>query len=166
MKTPAQQILRIRGGLPLTRGFTLVELLMVITIIGILAALVVGLMAVATKKSRESQVRAMLSELVTAIEAYKTRMGHYPPDNAARPDQPPLFYELLGTYSTDNGVNFTTSDSISTLDTATVTAAFGMPGFVNAAAVVIARAAGRAEHQDGCKNRSNYSRPCLHAVLL
>jgi prepilin-type N-terminal cleavage/methylation domain-containing protein len=115
------------------RGFTLIELLMVISIIGILAALVVGLIGVATKRSRENQARAMLTELVTAIENYKSRMGHYPPDNPADPARPPLFYELLGTYSANNGASFTVADGSSTITAADLNTAFGVSGVVNAA---------------------------------
>jgi prepilin-type N-terminal cleavage/methylation domain-containing protein len=114
-------------------GFTLVELLMVITIIGILAALVVGLIGVASKKSRENQVKAVLTELVTAIEAYKTRMGHYPPDNPGNPGTNSLFYELIGTSSTNNGTTFLTADRLFSIDSASINAAYGSPGFVNAA---------------------------------
>jgi prepilin-type N-terminal cleavage/methylation domain-containing protein len=107
------------------RAFTLIELLVVISIIGILAALVVGLVGVATKKSRESQVRAMLAQLVTAIESYKAAKGHYPPDNAANPAQPQLFYELIGTFSTDGGATFTTKDRLATVTSVMLNTAFG-----------------------------------------
>jgi len=83
-----------------------VELLVVISIIGALAALTVGLAGVAGRKSKESRVRAQLNQLITAIDGYHDAIGSYPPDNltssAARgqfgvpfPNQ--LFYELSGT---------------------------------------------------------------------
>ena len=63
------------------RGFTLVELLMVITIIGMLAALlVVGAMrAVVTAKTARLTVE--IGMLDTAVQNYKNELGgDYPPD--------------------------------------------------------------------------------------
>jgi prepilin-type N-terminal cleavage/methylation domain-containing protein len=95
-------------------AFTLVELLVVISIIGLLAALVVPLAGVATTKMRVSRVKSELGGLVTAIETYKLETGEYPPDNAALKnmsttdrDYPnalamnPLFYELTGAIFTN-----------------------------------------------------------------
>ncbi|MCE2825487.1 MAG: type II secretion system GspH family protein [Verrucomicrobium sp.] len=100
-----------------TRGraaFTLLELLVVMSIIGILAGMVVGLAPAAATKMKESRVRAELQQLVTLIEAYKARFGVYPPDGIRRvavpgqgfqtlstPALSPLFYELSGVYLTN-----------------------------------------------------------------
>ena len=78
------------------RGFTLVELLVVIVIIGILASLVVGLSGTAGRKMRESRTRAELTAIGTAIESYKAKFGHYPPDNPKDPALNSLYYELTG----------------------------------------------------------------------
>lgn len=88
-------------------AFTLIELLMVISIIAILAGMLVGLAPVAGVRMKESRTRAELERLVTAIEAYKVKYGVYPPDTItgydARTGLPivdpvinPLFYELSG----------------------------------------------------------------------
>ncbi len=95
-------------------AFTLIELLVVISIIGLLAGMVVGLAPIATTKLKESAVRAELQQLITLIEAYKTKYGVYPPDGVRRVDVPgeglqtlsnpalsPLFYELSGVYITN-----------------------------------------------------------------
>jgi prepilin-type N-terminal cleavage/methylation domain-containing protein len=64
---------------PLTsrRGFTLVELLIVILIISILAALVLGVAAVAGETARQSQSRQIVERLHTLLmehyDSYKTR---------------------------------------------------------------------------------------------
>ena len=77
-------------------GFTLIELLVVIAIIAILAALVVGLSGTAGRKMTESRVKAELAAIETAIEAYKNKFGHYPPDNPDTPTLNALYYELTG----------------------------------------------------------------------
>jgi prepilin-type N-terminal cleavage/methylation domain-containing protein len=86
-------------------GFTLIELLVVITIIGIIAAMVVGLGALAARKRRDGVVTAMKTRIIFAIDAYHSKMGFYPPDNAANTNtanyeastgQNSLYYELIG----------------------------------------------------------------------
>jgi prepilin-type N-terminal cleavage/methylation domain-containing protein len=64
------------------RGFTLVELLVVITIMGIIAAMVVGMSAMAGRKKRDTVVTAMKARLVLFINTYQSKMGFFPPDNA------------------------------------------------------------------------------------
>jgi prepilin-type N-terminal cleavage/methylation domain-containing protein len=63
-------------------AFTLVEMLVVITIIGIIAALVVNLNAGAQKAKREAAVKAELTKLKLMIDNYQLKLGYYPPDNA------------------------------------------------------------------------------------
>jgi len=69
----------------LSSGFTLVEMLVVIAIIGLLAALVVGGIGIATTKMRQSRAEAERDGLVTAIDSYKKARGFYPPDNTNDP---------------------------------------------------------------------------------
>ncbi|MFH1783793.1 MAG: type II secretion system protein [bacterium] len=63
------------------KGFTLVELLIVIVILGILAAIVIARFAGATKDSKEANLKANLREMRSAIEAYKaySMSNGYPP---------------------------------------------------------------------------------------
>lgn len=61
------------------RGFTLVELLVVITIIGILAAIAIPNMTRMRDKARETEVKANLHVIQEAVERYYTNENEYPP---------------------------------------------------------------------------------------
>jgi prepilin-type N-terminal cleavage/methylation domain-containing protein len=63
-------------------GFTLIEMLVVITIIGIIAAMVLGLAGLASRKKKDSVASATVTRLVSMIENYHDKLGYYPPDNA------------------------------------------------------------------------------------
>jgi general secretion pathway protein G len=54
-----------------TRGFTLIELVIVIAIVSLLATVAVPLGKMATQRVKESELRTALRELRTAIDAYK-----------------------------------------------------------------------------------------------
>lgn len=60
------------------RGFTIVELLIVIVVIGILAALVVTTYGGIQAKGRDSQRQADLSAMQTQIEAFYANHNYYP----------------------------------------------------------------------------------------
>jgi general secretion pathway protein G len=66
------------------RGFTLVELLIVVIILAILAAIVVPQFSATTTDAQESALDANLNALRSAIELYKVQHnGKYPGDEAA-----------------------------------------------------------------------------------
>jgi general secretion pathway protein G len=60
-------------------GFTIVELLIVIVVIGILAALVIGGYANAQKEARIAKVNSDLSAIKKSMLAYKQEIGELPP---------------------------------------------------------------------------------------
>lgn len=60
------------------QGFTLVELMAVITIIVILAALVVGGMSFVTARQAKNKAQVQIALLAKSIEDYKLDMGRYP----------------------------------------------------------------------------------------
>ncbi len=110
-------------------AFTLVELLVVITIIAVLAAFTVPVLDTIKRRQVISHTQAELGQLQAAIDSYHDAYGFYPPDNPnALVNQ--LYYELEGT--TNNGAIYTTLDGSSSIKVSDVTTAFpGVGGFVN-----------------------------------
>jgi general secretion pathway protein G len=65
---------------PREAGFTLLELLVVMTIIGILAAIAVPALRDSPKRAREATLRGDLFTFRSVIDQYKGDKGNYPPD--------------------------------------------------------------------------------------
>lgn len=64
------------------RGFTLVELLVVITIIGILVSLTTAAAIGVRRAAIRSNIRSTMAQLEMALELYKSQHGEYPPNLA------------------------------------------------------------------------------------
>lgn len=62
------------------RGFTLVEILIVVIILGILAAIVIPQFTSASTEARENSLRSQLQTLRSQIELYKLQHGDAVPD--------------------------------------------------------------------------------------
>jgi general secretion pathway protein G len=63
---------------PRSRGFTLVEILIVVIILGILAAIVVPKFAGRTEQARQTAARSQIATFGTALDAFEVDNGYYP----------------------------------------------------------------------------------------
>ncbi|MBQ7109768.1 MAG: prepilin-type N-terminal cleavage/methylation domain-containing protein [Thermoguttaceae bacterium] len=61
-------------------GFTLVEILVVIVIIGLLAGITSTVLVSARKSARGAVVATQMAQLSMALDEYKNQFGEYPPD--------------------------------------------------------------------------------------
>jgi prepilin-type N-terminal cleavage/methylation domain-containing protein len=110
-------------------AFTLVELLTVISIIGILAAFTVPALFAVTKNREIKQTQAEMGQLQAAIEAYKVVYGFYPPSNPNGLLGNQLYYELTGT--TNDGTSFVPLQGGDSIALTQMVTAFGLAGFMN-----------------------------------
>lgn len=88
-----------------TRGFTLLELLSVIAVIGILAALIFPAVGAARRAASKARTRVQFSQWAAAIEGFRSEYGYYPalhssnlvnpPGQATNPAALHLFHDLL-----------------------------------------------------------------------
>jgi prepilin-type N-terminal cleavage/methylation domain-containing protein len=62
------------------RGFTLVEILVVVVIIGILVTLVTVAVKGAMDATKRAKIATQMSQLAMALDHYKAEIGEYPPD--------------------------------------------------------------------------------------
>lgn len=74
---------KIRRQLQNEKGFTLMELMVVIAVIGILAAMVLPKFATATASSQEAKAKADVRTVIGALEIYYADNGRYPATTAA-----------------------------------------------------------------------------------
>lgn len=109
-------------------AFTLVEMLTVIAIIAILAALVTAGAQKASVGRKISRVKSDLANLESVIERYQNDQQFYPPGgtNAAAP---PLYYELSGTKY--DGTQYRTLDGNEVISDSPMLNTFGVTGFAN-----------------------------------
>ena len=63
----------------LTRGFTMIEMLIVVALVGIVATMAIPSFRHATMKAKESVLKEDLWTLRTVIDHYRTDKGRYPP---------------------------------------------------------------------------------------
>ncbi len=117
------------------RAFTLIELLVVLAIIGLLAAMLFSVLATAKKSQALNVAQAELRQIQSAIESYKARRGHYPPDNPDNPALNQLYFELKGTTlnSSPAPPTFVTLDGSGRIAVSDVGIVFGprVNGFMN-----------------------------------
>jgi general secretion pathway protein G len=68
----------IRDGLGGNRGFTLIELMVVVVILGILAGLIVPKLVGRTEQAKRTKALVQMESLETALKLYKLDNGSYP----------------------------------------------------------------------------------------
>jgi len=73
---------RRTGGVLLTQGFTLVELLTVMVIIGLLMGLISVAVIAARMRARIAATGVEIANLQTSLQNYRSQFGDYPPDFA------------------------------------------------------------------------------------
>lgn len=113
-------------------AFTLIELMMVIAIIALLAALIMWGTTMAGEKKVRNRVAAELQGLQLAIDGFHKQFGFYPASNpdVTMTDMHPLFYELTSTVRDASAQGFT--DIFGTkVVSAEIKPKFGVDGFVN-----------------------------------
>ena len=89
------------------KGFTLVELLVVIVILGILAAVVVFAVSGSTDTAKTNACAAEKNAVETAVEAYQASTGSYPTDASSLTAASTKFLRSAPTYYTVSGSTVT-----------------------------------------------------------
>jgi general secretion pathway protein G len=75
-----QEQMKMRKKVKKIQGFTLIEVLIVMVIIGLLAALVGPKMFGKTGKAKQKAAKSQISLFETAIDTYRLDMGRFPAD--------------------------------------------------------------------------------------
>ncbi|MFQ6618423.1 MAG: type IV pilin protein [Fidelibacterota bacterium] len=75
----------MKGLIRSEKGFTLVELMIVIVIVGILAAVAIPIYQANVKSAKASEAEAALGTIRTALRVYKAANGSYPVAATATP---------------------------------------------------------------------------------
>lgn len=90
-------------------GFTIVELLIVIVVVGILAAISIAAYTGTQQRARDSARTTAVRQIQRALELYRVEHGRYPPQVAIATNAPPGFTGIWGTgyqYSVDTRDNW------------------------------------------------------------
>ncbi|HZL71759.1 MAG TPA: prepilin-type N-terminal cleavage/methylation domain-containing protein [Planctomycetota bacterium] len=103
----------LRVGIPLSRprtsnsGFTLIEMLVVIVILGILMSLAIVGVSSAMKSARVTKTEALIENLAGGCETYRTKWGDYPPSTLSE-------FKVSGLNDINNGMESLTACLAST----------------------------------------------------
>ena len=89
----------------LPRGFTLIELMIVISIIGILAGLTVAVVGPMQRRNQYTAAKATIQKLDMAINNYYSDCGAYPPTPEERHGNATIYGVLTGDINHDGTYN-------------------------------------------------------------
>lgn len=79
-----------------SKGFTLIELMIVVVIIGILAALAIPRFMRSTTKAKQSEARQLLKQVYTMQRAYRQENDNYACNGAVASATAPAAFAVLG----------------------------------------------------------------------
>ncbi len=115
------------------KGFTLVEMLIVIAVIALLASLIFPITRTVAQARIRNRAKTELSQVETAIDSYKARLGFYPPVDSSSVATNVLYYELAGTTYDEASKTYTTLDRTASITTNDIPKVFGngIGGFQN-----------------------------------
>ncbi len=77
---------KLMGRKGVSRGFTLIEILIVVVILGILAAIVIPQFSSASQEAAISSVRSQLQTLRSQVELYRVQNNGYPAEGVVSSD--------------------------------------------------------------------------------
>ena len=111
-------------------AFTLVELLIVISIIGVLSAFILSVVGAAFKNKYINTAKSEMAQLELALERYKAAYGVYPP-SGTNFLVTPLVFELEGVTNDLKNLQYVTLDGQWSVASARVQSDFAVAGFLN-----------------------------------
>ncbi len=84
------------------KGFTLIEIMVVIAIIMVLAAMTISGLSYVNEKAKINQTKVFISSVSQALEQYRADSGDYPPGNGEATSTQEVYDVLYGDSLTDN----------------------------------------------------------------
>ena len=100
----------VKEGKKMRKGFSLIELMFVVAIIVILAAVIIPNFTDITDRSKTARVSEDFSNFATALELYRGDWGHFPKSEEyvkVNDEKEEFFKELTGTGATNTASNTT-----------------------------------------------------------
>jgi prepilin-type N-terminal cleavage/methylation domain-containing protein len=130
--TPTERVLGVADHIGRTgeRGFTIVELIVVVTIISMLSALAAGAYNKVVNDAKQANANALVSTLATAKTAFVTDPSTSPTEIQQFNSDPEASFASIAPYIRINGVQPVSADDLKKLDGLPASASIGL-GTVN-----------------------------------